>query len=97
MDLRRVYLQIWVHKTLWLYQIVEIDEKSYCLTYLGFKFYVAPLIFKAIYSSLLLYKEPVDYATSAYIPDIFVDEDAMLASEVKEHLAWIGLEHKDPE
>ena len=46
LDLRRAYLQVWLHKSLWAYQTVLVKGERYCLTRLGFGLYVAPVIIK---------------------------------------------------
>ena len=97
LDLKKAYLQVRVQKTLWLFQTVKIGGLRYCLTRLGFDFNVAPLIMKAIVSEVLSQEEAVGHAASAYIDDIYVNEDVMPATRVREHLARFGLECKDPE
>ena len=77
LDLRRAYLQIRVCEPLWPYQTVKIDEKRYCLTHLGFGLNVAPLIMKAIVSTALSQEEAEGHAASAYINNIYVNEDIM--------------------
>ena len=52
---------------------------------------------KAIVSIVLLQEEAVGHAASAYIDDIYVNEDVMPATCVREYLARFGLECKDPE
>ena len=86
-----------VQKILWLFQTVKIGKQRYCLTRLGFGLNVAPLIMKAIVSAVLSQEEAVDHAASAYIDDIYVNEDVMPATRVREQLARFGLECKDPE
>ena len=97
LDLKRAYLQVRVQKTLRLFQTVKIGRQKYCLTHLGFGLNVAPLIMKAIVSVVLLQVEAVGHMASAYIDDIYVNEDVMPATRVREHLARFGLECKDPE
>ena len=97
LDLRRSYLQIRVRETLWPYQTVKIDGKRYCLTSLGFGLNVASLIMKGIFSAVLSQEEAVGHAASAYIDDIYVNEDVVAATRVREHLAQFGLKCKDPE
>ena len=52
---------------------------------------------KAIVSPVLLQEEAVGHVASAYINNIYVNEDVMPATHVREHLARFGLECKDPE
>ena len=97
MDLKRAYLQVRVQKTLWPFQTVKIGGQRYYLIRLGFGLNVAPLIMKAIVSAVLSQEEAVGHAASAYINDIYVNEDVMPTTHVREHLARFGLEYKDPE
>ena len=92
----REYLQVHVQKTLWPFQTVKIGGQRYCLTRLWFGLNVALLIMKAIVSAVLSREEAVGHAASAYI-DIYVNEDIMPATRVREHLARFELECKDPE
>ena len=96
LDHKRAYLQVRVQKTLWPFQTVKISGQRYCLTHLEFGLNVAPLIMKAIVSAVLSQKETVGYVASAYIDDIYVNEDVMPATCVREHLARFGLEYNDP-
>ena len=57
--LRRVYLQVHVHESLWPFQTVKVDWKWYCLTCLRFSLNVAPLIIKTIISMVLTQEEAV--------------------------------------
>ena len=52
---------------------------------------------KAIISAVLLQEEAVGHTASAYIDNIYVNEDVMPATSVREHLARFGLECKDSE
>ena len=97
LDLKRAYLHVRVQKTLWPIQTVKIGGQRYCLTRLGFGLNLAPLVVKAIVSAVLLQEEAVGHTASAYIDDIYVNEDVMPATRVREHLARFGLECKDPE
>ena len=97
LDLKSAYLQVRVQKTLWPFQTMRIGRQRYCLTQLGFGLNVAPLIMEAIVSAVLLQQEAVCQTTSAYIDDIYVNEDFMPATRIREHLARFGLECKDPE
>ena len=97
LDLKRAYIQVRVQKTLRPFQAVKIGGQRYCLTCLEFGLNVAPHIMKAIVSAVLLQEEAVGHAASAYINDIYVNEDVILANRVREHLARFGLECKDPE
>ena len=52
---------------------------------------------KAIVSTVLLWEEAVEHAASAYIDDIYVNEDVVPATCIREHLAQFGLKCKDIE
>ena len=97
LDLKRAYLQVRVQKTLWPFQTVKNGGKRYCLTRQGSGLNMAPLIMKAIVSAVLSQEEAVGHAASAYIDGIYVNEDVMPATRVREHIARFGLECKDPE
>ena len=84
LDLNRAYLQVHVQKTLWSFQNVQIGGQRYCLTLLGFGLNVAPLIIKAIVSTVLSQEETVDHAVLADIDDTFVNEDVMPTTHVRE-------------
>ena len=86
-----------VQKTLWALQTVKIGGQRYCLTRLEFGLNVAPLIMKAIVSAVLSQEEAVGHAASAYINGIYVNEDVMPSTHIREHLARFGLECKDPD
>ena len=92
LDLRRAYLQVQVRESLWPFQTVIFISKRYCLTRLGFDLNVAPQIMKAIINAVLSQEEKVKERTSAYLDDIYVNDD--IVSKVK--LAQFGLICKDP-
>ena len=48
LNLWRVYLQVCVHKSLWLYQTVNLEGKRYCLLCMGFGLNVAPSILRVL-------------------------------------------------
>ena len=97
LDLKRAYLQVHVHKTPWPFQTVKIDRQRYCLTRLGFGLHVAPLIIKAIVSVVLSQEEAVGHTASTYIDDIYVKDDVVPATHIREHLAKFEHECKDLE
>ena len=53
LNLQKAYLQVRVHKSLWLYQTVFLKGKRYCLSRMGFGFNVAPSIMQAIVAATL--------------------------------------------
>ena len=97
LDLRRAYLQVRVHKSLWPYQTVIFKGKRYCLLRMDFGLNVAPSIMRAIVEAALSKDDAVRQATSAYIDDVFINEDIVSATRVKQHLVNFGLKSKEPE
>ncbi|KFD49845.1 LOW QUALITY PROTEIN: hypothetical protein M513_09312 [Trichuris suis] len=97
LDLRKAYLQVCVDRTLWPYQTVVVKDRRYCLTRLGFGLNVAPMIMKAVISRVLSLDPDIQKGTSAYIDDIFVNENVVSANHVIQHLAKYGLSCKVPE
>lgn len=96
-DLMKAYLQIHIHESLWPYQTVVFQGQKYCLTRLGFGLNVAPLVMKAVLAHILSQDQDVRQGTSAYVDDIFVNEDIVPASRVVKHLNNYGLQCKAPE
>lgn len=97
LDLKKAYLQIRIHESLWPYQTMIVNGQRYCLTRLGFGLNVAPLIMKAVLNSVLSQDADVKRGTSAYIDDVLVNEDVVTATRVAEHLQRYGLTTKEPE
>ena len=97
LDLRKVYLQVCVHKSLWAYQTVILEGKRYCLSRMGFGLNVAPSIMRAIVEVTLSKDDAVQQATSAYINNDFINEDIAFTTKVKQHLANFGLMSKELE
>ena len=95
LDLWRVY--VWVHKSLWAYQMVLIKGERYCLTRLGFGLNVALMIMKVIVSTVLVQEEQTMKMMSSYSDDIYVNEEVISADKVKVKLKSFGLTCKDPE
>lgn len=90
-DLRKAYLQIRIHDSMWPYQTVLFKGQRYCLTRLGFGLNVAPLVMKAVLNCVLSQDQNVRKGSSAYIDDIFVNEDIVGAMKVERHLEKFGL------
>ncbi|KAG0699585.1 hypothetical protein GWK47_002949 [Chionoecetes opilio] len=87
LDLRKAYLQIHVHQSLWSYQTVVFRGMRYCLTRLGFGLSIAPLVPKKVLSTVLSWDEIINSAASPYLDDILVDESVASAAEVENHLS----------
>ena len=96
-DLYWAYLQVYLKKSLWLFQTVEIKGQRYCLTCLGFRLNVSPLIMWSIVNAVMKQDVIVNAATSSYSDNIFVNESVCSAACVKEHLEQFGLTSKIPE
>ena len=96
-DLRRAYLQIRVHESLWSYHTVIFRGQRYCLTRLGFGLNVAPSVMKSVLPAVLTQDETVDRATSSYLDDICVNEDVVSVQCVENHLLRYGHECKPAE
>ena len=64
---------------------------------MGFGLNVAPSIMQAIVEAALSKDDAVRQATSAYIDDVFINEDIVFATRLKQHLANFGLKNKEPE
>ena len=97
LDLRKAYLQVHVHQSLWSYQTVLFKGRRYCLTRMGFGLNVAPSIMQTIVDAILTKDKRIQWATSAYIDDVYVDENIVPAACVKEHLCSFSLLSKEPE
>ena len=97
LDLRQAYLQVHVDKSLWPFQTVKIKGQRYCLTCLGFRLNVEPIIMWSIINTVMAQNETIQGATSSYIDDIFVNESTCIAAYVRDHLLQFGLTCKNPE
>ena len=94
LDLRRVYLQVRVHESLWRFQAVRHENKSYFLTRLGFGLASAPKIMQAIVKKVLEQDAEIANNTDHYIDDIIVKGNAEYAESVSNHLLHYGLKSK---
>ena len=63
LDLRRAYLQVRVHKSLWPYQTVIFEGKRYCLSRMGFGLNVAPSMMRTIVEAALSKDDAIRQAT----------------------------------
>ena len=61
---------------------------------MGFDLNVAPSIMQTIVDAILTKDKHIQWATSSYIDDVYVDESIV---PVKEHLCSFGLLSKEPE
>ena len=96
-DLTKAYLQIAMDKELWPFQTVVHDGRRLCLTRLGYGLNVAPVIMRAVLEAILKQDPVVRAGTSAYIDDVYVNEDIISAEVVQSHLDRFGLSSKPPE
>ena len=92
LDLRKAYLQIRVHRSLWPYQPVFFRGKRYCLTRLGFGLNIAPMVMKVVVSEVLKQNGVIKGADSPYVDNILVNEDVVTSDVVDCHLRQFGLE-----
>ena len=76
---------------------MAVSDSGICLTRLGFGLNVAPQIMKTIINAVLSQQETIKEGTSAYLDDIYVNEDVVSSSRVRSQLAKFGLICKDPE
>ena len=96
LDLRKAYLQIHVHSSLWKFQVVRYKNQLYSLTRLGFGLNVAPKIMTAIVNKVLSMDDLVKAGTDSYIDDIVVNEDVVPVDRVVALLNTYGLQCKPP-
>ena len=97
MDLKSAYLQIYVDKKLWRYQLVEYKGQIYCLTRLGFGLRSTLKIMTAVLKTMLTKDNVVKRATSSYIDDVLVEEAEMTAEKVRDHVNTYRLTTKPSE
>ena len=91
LDLRKAYLQVCMHQSQWSYQTVLFKGQRYCLNRMEFGLNVVPSIMRTIVDAILTKDKCIQWATSAYIDDVYVDESIVLAALVKEHLYSFSL------
>ena len=96
-DLRSAYLQLYVAKEQWQYQLVSYKGKTYCPTRSGFGFNVVPKIMVAVLKTVLKKGSKTKEATDSYIDDIMADVMKISTKEVVEHSKGFGLIAKSPE
>ena len=97
MDLSTAYMQLGVDASLWPFQTIMFRGERYCLTRLGFGLNVAPLVMKHVLKYVLSQDETVKRGTSAFVDDIYVNEDVVSVQRVREHLLSFGLTCKAEE
>ena len=85
LDLWNAYLQIHVDKALWPFQIAIFRGQCFCLTRLGFGLNVAPLIMKSVIDAVVSQDHTIKSTTSAYVDDIFINENRVPVSRVRQH------------
>ena len=96
-DLKKAYLQFYVHLDLWKIQVVRYKGGTFCMTRLGFSLSVAPKIMSYVLREILSLDGKVAPATESYIDDIAVNNDIVSNEEVLQLLGTNGLEAKEPE
>ena len=93
LDLRRVYLQFSIDKSLWPYQT---KGQKYHLKQLGFGLNMASLIVRSIVDTVMFQDQTIKSVMSEYI-DIFVNKNLVSTARVRKHLFVYGFICKDPE
>ena len=94
MDLKSAYLQIYVDRKLWQYQLVEYKSQIYCLTRLGFGLSFTPKIMMTVLKTVLAKDYKVKRATNSYIDDILVEEVEVTVEKVRDYVSTYGLTAK---
>ena len=97
LDLRKAYLQIHVHRALWVYQAVKWRGRMYLLTRLGFGLSSAPKIMTKIVESVINSNDRMKNSVSSYIDDLWINERKVPVDEVKRYFQSKGLQTKEPE
>eukprot|EP00117_Sycon_ciliatum_P045923 scpid44614/ scgid2187/ len=91
LDIRKAYLQVRIHPTLYKYQTVVYKGELYTMTRMGFGLNVAPKILDMIVQWITRDHADVDnYVDDLYVPTAQTDI-------VRHELASYGLETKEPE
>ena len=88
LDLKNAYLEIHTDKALWPFQTVIFRGQHFCLTRLGFGLNVAPLIMKSVIDAIVSQDHTIKRATSAYVDEILINENRVLASRVQHFLDY---------
>ena len=97
LDLRKAYLQVRIHQSLWSYQTELFKGRRYCLTHMGFGLNVTLSNMQTIINAILMKDKRIQWVTSAYTDDVYVDEIIVPVARVKENLYSFGLLSKEPE
>jgi hypothetical protein len=95
LDLKKAYLQLHVHESLWRHQAVRYKGENFYLTRLGFGLNCAPRIMSKVLQTVLALAEKVQLGTNNYIDDIMVDESVVSVDQVANHLHNLGLVTKE--
>lgn len=91
LDFKADYLQVHIYKSLWSCQTIMFHGKSYYLTRLGFGFDITLQIMKSVIRAVLSQEEAIKKTTSAYVIDIYVNEDVVHVSCTAEFLSCFDL------
>ncbi len=94
-DLRKAYLQLHISSSLWKYQAVNWNGKTYLLTRLGFGLATAPRIMTSVVEKIISLNNNFVDKVSSYIDDIFVNSDSLDPACVKRHFEEYGLRCKE--
>ena len=96
-DFKSAYLQIYVDKKQWRYQLVKYKGQIYCLTRLRFGPNSTPNIMTAVLKTVLTKDDAVKRATISYINNVQVEEAEVAAEKVRDHVNTYGLTAKPSE
>ena len=95
LDLWSTYLQMHLNELFWPYQTVVFQDRRYCLKRLGFGLNVALQIMKSIVNTTRLRDDQIK-TTSAYINDLYMNEDVTSITGIIDHLSYYELASKAP-
>lgn len=84
--LKKAYLQIHIHESLWPYQMVELQGRKYCLPHLRFGLNIIPSVMRSVLDHVLSQDADVKRGISAYVDNTILNEDIFSARRVVEHL-----------
>ena len=74
-----------------------LNGRRYCLTCLGFRLSVVPMIMQALMRATLSQDPVIKLVTLSYIDDMYINGGVASADKVKKHLENYGLTCKAPE
>jgi hypothetical protein len=97
LDLKKAYLQLFIHPSLQTYQCVRWKGVVYVMTRMSFGLSIAPKVMDKVLSTVLAQNPLIQANTDNYIDDIICDRSNITTDNVKKHLERFGLVSKEPE